>query len=274
MNHETWDAQAAAYALGALDGQELVDFEDHLASGCDACLATVRESMEALASVGASAGPVAPPELVKAALMRRIAVDQIAREQAVLRRATELRIARDRQTRRAWLGWAMGAAAAMIVGAFLAGGFVTARYEARLGEMARETARLREQLQREAAVLQVRAVAYQEILDVLRDPATRLVTLQGAGPIPGAAGRLVWNERTGGHLVVANLPPAPEGKIYEAWTIASGKPSPAGLFQSEASGAGVHRLKGTGAPVDVFAITIEPAAGVPAPTGPIVLASQ
>jgi anti-sigma-K factor RskA len=28
-----------------------------------------------------------------------------------------------------------------------------------------------------------------------------------------------------------------------------------------------------GRPVDVFAVTIEPAGGVPAPTGPIVLAS-
>jgi hypothetical protein len=46
--HEYWDEQSEIYALGALDGQELKDFEAHLASGCTICEASLRETRETL----------------------------------------------------------------------------------------------------------------------------------------------------------------------------------------------------------------------------------
>ena len=165
----------------------------------------------------------------------------------------------DSDRSRLWLRRAVGAVAAMIVGGFLVGSYVAVRYEARLGEMAREMARTRERLAQETARFKVRAAAYDEIVNLLREPSTQVIPLQPAGPIPSASGRLVWNERTGGHLFVAALPPAPEGKAYEAWTISGGQPRPAGVFQPDASGVAVHRLDGTAGRVDVFAVTIEPA---------------
>ncbi len=161
----------------------------------------------------------------------------------------------------------------MLVGGFLAAGFVAARYEARLGHVVREVAALRERLLRDDAALRARMAEYQSIVELLRDPATRVVVLRGAGPSPEAHGRVVWHEAAGGHMVVAKLPPPPEGKTYEAWTIAGSRPSPAGVFDVDASGHAVHRLPPTGGPVDVFAITLEPSGGTQAPTGPIVLAS-
>jgi anti-sigma-K factor RskA len=75
---------------------------------------------------------------------------------------------------------------------------------------------------------------------------------------------------------VAGLPPAPAGKTYALWTIVGGTPRPAGLFGVDAAGRGTHRIApvSTGAPARVFAVTVEPEGGVPAPTGPIVLASK
>jgi len=48
------------------------------------------------------------------------------------------------------------------------------------------------------------------------------------------------------------------------------------LFGVDAAGRGTHRIApvSTGAPARVFAVTVEPEGGVPAPTGPIVLASK
>ena len=73
------------------------------------------------------------------------------------------------------------------------------------------------------------------------------------------------------------LPPAPAGKIYEMWVIpAGGKPIPAGLFQTEASGTAMYLRKG---PVDVVsagavAVTLEAAEGAPQPTSqPIMVAA-
>ena len=75
-------------------------------------------------------------------------------------------------------------------------------------------------------------------------------------------------------LIASGLDAAPEGKGYEVWVISKAAPVPAGVFQVDASGNAVHRLPAI-AEVEwakTFAVTVEPMAGVPAPTGPMVLA--
>lgn len=257
MTHDTYDALAASYALGALEGEELAEFERHLRGGCAQCAATLAESEETLAALARSAPPAVPPPQVREALLRRVTAS-----------------ARARTGRRApWLRWAVGTAAAVVAGAWFTGAWVAVRYEARLGQMARETFALRQRLEKSEAALRDELALYAGAVELLRDPATRVVTLRGAGPTPGAAGRLIWNEASGGHLFVAKLPPAPVGKTYELWTISGKTPRPAGLFTVDASGRGSHRLAAADKPVDVFAVTLEPEGGMPAPTGPIVLAS-
>jgi anti-sigma-K factor RskA len=259
--HEPFETLAATYALGALDGDERVEFERHLAGGCDLCERTLRESNEALAALARTQPRMIPPPEVKDALLRRIGGRPSERREP----------GRPRR-----LVWAVGTLAAMIAGAAFTGAFVAARYEGRLGQMAREAAALREQMQRDEAALRDQIAVYQGAVDLLRDPQTQIVTLHGLGPSPQASGRVIWNPASGGHLFVANLPPAPAGKAYELWTIADAAPRPAGLFQVDASGRGSHRVAAVEGdkPVKVFAFTLEPEAGVPAPTGPMVLASK
>jgi anti-sigma-K factor RskA len=250
MTHEPFDTQAAAYALGALDGEERTEFERHLATGCALCQASLRESGEALAALAAQLPPAVPPAGVRAALLRRIEADAAPRRSVA-------------PGQRRWLGWATAAAAAAVVGALATGLILTSRYEARVAQLAGEVAGLRAE----------RAQA-QAVLDLLRDPATRLVVLQGAGPSPAALARVIWHETAGGWIMVAKLPPAQPGKTYELWTFSGGRPSPAGVFDVDASGSATVPIKATGGPVEGFAVTLEPAGGVPAPTGPIVLAAR
>lgn len=259
--HEPFETLAATYVLGALDGDERVEFERHLAGGCDVCEGTLRESNEALAGLARSLPRMIPPPEVKDALLRRIGTRRSGRRDPARPRT---------------LVWAVGTLAAMIAGAAFTGAFVAARYEGRLGQMARETAALRERVQRDEAALREQIAVYGSAVDLLRDPQTQIVTLHGLGPSPQASGRVIWNPSSGGHVFVANLPPAPAGKAYEMWTIGEGAPQPAGLFQVDASGRGSHRVAAVegGKPVKVFAVTLEPEAGVPAPTGPMVLASK
>jgi anti-sigma-K factor RskA len=263
MSHDDdFDTLAAVYAVGALDGAELTRFETHLAEGCAQCEAALREASETLAGVAREAPRAIPPAHVKEALMRRAAPIPA--------------IGRAAGTRRGRLRWLAASAAAAIFVAAFTGMFVAARYEARLGQMARETAEIRERLSRDQAALAAQVATYRDVVDLLRDPATRLVTLQGLAPAPAAFARVVWNDRTGGHIFVANLAPAPAGKAYELWTIGEGAPRPAGLVTVEASGTGGRRVEPVpgGAPVKVFAVTVEPEGGTPAPTGPMVLASR
>jgi len=100
-----------------------------------------------------------------------------------------------------------------------------------------------------------------------------VVELRGAGPGAEATARLIWNDKAGGDLLVANLPPAPAGKAYELWTLGGPAPRPAAVFQVDASGRAVQRVE-PAAGASGFAVTLEPAAGSPAPTGPVVLAAR
>jgi anti-sigma-K factor RskA len=240
MTHETMELHAAAYALGALDGDDLVEFERHLAAGCARCETFLRDSGQALAAAHAAAPGGTPPTTVRAALMARAAAQ--SRPAARVRR------------RRTWTGM-LAPVAAMVVGALAATLYVAGRYE-----------RLRDRLAEETD-------AVRRVVDLLREPGTRVVTLEGAGPAPQAHARVVWHDTNGGQIVVSGLPAAPHGKAYELWTIRGGTPSPAGVFSVDEAGRAIVRIAPASAGVDVFAVTLEPAQGVPAPTGPIVLAS-
>jgi anti-sigma-K factor RskA len=260
MTHEPFDTQAAAYALGALDGEERAEFERHLATGCDHCQATLRESEEALATLAAQLPPAVPPPEVRASLLQRIDAGAAARP------------AGGRSARR-WVAWVATAAAAMLVGGLVTGLLLANRYEARLRQLAGEISDLRAERTELERVLRDRAGA-QAVLDLLRDSATRLVSLQGAGPSPEAIARVVWHETAGGWLVVGKLPPARPGTTYELWTFSGGRPAPAGVFDVDPAGTAIHRIAPTGARLEGFAVTVEPAGGVPAPTGPVVLAGR
>jgi anti-sigma-K factor RskA len=274
-NHDTYATLAACYALGALDGDDLVAFEAHLAEGCQECVAALREAEVALAALASEAPAAIPPASVKQALMARAAAERG-------RRTTAVRV---RPSRPRWFPWVAGAVAAGLA-AFFTGMFVAARYEAEIGRMARETTALRERLREQETTLKAQLAAEttlraqmaaaNHVVDLIRTPGTHVVGLRGAGPTPTALGRMVWNDAHGGHLLVTSLPSLPADKTYELWTITAGKPSPAGLLTVDAGGVGglkVDPLPTGGAP-DIFAITVEPAGGVPAPTGPIVLASS
>jgi anti-sigma-K factor RskA len=249
MTHEPFETLAPVYAVGALDGDDLAVFEAHLPT-CSACQASVRDAQETLARVTLSMPPQAPPAAARAALVGRVAERSLG-----------------------WLRWAAATAVAAAAAAMFVGTWVAVRYEARLGQMARETAAVREHLARNEAALQEQVAFYRSAVEMLRDPATRVVDLRGQGPASSASGRMLWNDASGGQLFVAGLAPAPAGKTYELWTIADAAPKPAGLFAVDAQGRAVHRVAAERG-VKVFAVSLEPEGGVPAPTGPIVLASK
>jgi anti-sigma-K factor RskA len=257
MTHEPFDTLAPVYAAGALDGDDLVRFEAHLRDGCAECEAVVRASIEALVAAAREATPTIPPAHVRDALLRRVDASS-----------------RPRRARFGWVRWAAATAAAAIAAAAFTGGVVASRYEKRLGVVIRETAQHRDQMRREQALLRDELARARAVALLLRDPATRVVALSGLASAPGARGRVVWHEKSGGQLYVSGLAPAPPGKTYELWTIAGPAPKPAGVFDVDPSGNGSLAVAAVDdGPVKIFAVTLEPAGGVPAPTGPMVLAS-
>jgi anti-sigma factor ChrR (cupin superfamily) len=64
------------YALGALDGHELAEFETHLSAGCAECHARVKEAAAVLTSLPSSITPLTPPDRAKNRLFEHIDADK------------------------------------------------------------------------------------------------------------------------------------------------------------------------------------------------------
>jgi len=261
MNRDEIAELAAGYALGALDAEDRARFEALLAAGDAEATAALRD-FESAATGLAAETTATPSPAVKAALMARIDAEGRSRE-AVARTLSS--VEPDRPRRSTWTLVLSGAMAACIA-AIAVGLIVSTAYDRRLTQLAQEAAALKQETERQ-----------QSLVALLRDPATQVVTLSGLVPSPGAKARMLWHATAGGLLVAQGLPPAPEGKAYELWAIAGkAAPVPAGVFTVDAKGVGSLRvapIQAAGA-VDTFAVTLEPAAGVAAPTGAMYLAGK
>jgi anti-sigma factor ChrR (cupin superfamily) len=80
MSHTTADEEAAGraalYALGALEGDEAREFEEHLLTGCEACAAELREFEAVAADLGLAAPEAEPPASVRARLLALASEDK------------------------------------------------------------------------------------------------------------------------------------------------------------------------------------------------------
>lgn len=261
---------APIFALGALDGDDLASFRAALP--CSPELQAEVTSFESVCGRLAHATAGARP----AGALRARALGAVGVFPAVPRRTIPPAPAAAHPTH--WLAWAATVAA-------VAAGGLYVREHLLLSDLRRDAAAVR--LERdglEADVLQARTelatlqrqltqeVAFRELV---AHRESRQVLLAGLEPAPAAVARAVWNPGTReAVLLVAGLAPAPPGKVYEAWVIASGAPVPAGTFQVDAAGKAVLRLPAVDetSRVKTFAVTIEPDGGTPAPTGAMVLA--
>lgn len=250
-------ALAAPYVLGALDRADREAFEAHLLS-CAACAEEVRSLSRATAALAHTVPQVTPrPEL----------------RERVLRAATGTHVVSSRESEpqsgrgvREWLPLA----ATLIVAAGL--GFYAWQLQQRVRIL---EGRLDDSEQR--AVLAERATAdarravddAQTSLAVLAAPDLIRIDLAGQGPGSAARGRAMWSRNRGMVFTATNLPPAPPGRVYQVWVVTAQAPVSAGLLSPDASGGATVYFQtpsDIAAPVAV-AVTLEPAGGVPAPTG-------
>jgi len=95
--------------------------------------------------------------------------------------------------------------------------------------------------------------------------------LAGTNVAPGARAQLAFDRSTGHAMLFAhNLPAAPQGKAYQLWFISGGKVMPGKVFTPDSAGSAVVEEQVPVSQMDaaaVFAVTLEPAAGVQTPTG-------
>jgi hypothetical protein len=98
----------------------------------------------------------------------------------------------------------------------------------------------------------------------LQNESADQVVVNGSG---SASGRVIYLKDEGlVVMVVRGLPALPSGKVYEVWSMSSGKATPLGLLSATASGEASASMPFNESGVDLVAVTAEQAPGVDQPT--------
>ncbi len=242
--HEQYGDLAGAYAFGALDAADRAAFERHL-SACAECRQLVADARLLADALPHTLTPVDPP----AALRHRIMMAA-----APAATATPFR----------W--FAIAAALLAAISGTVA--WTQYRQVTTSQAAAAQSQGQLEALQAQLSALQSQADTARQAIDILAADDVSRVELKGQPAAPASTGRAYWSASRGLLFSAVNLPPLPAGRVYQLWYVTAAAPVSAALVTPDA--AGRYTLI-TRAPAGVtptaFAVTIEPAGGLPAPSG-------
>ncbi len=234
-----------SYALGALEGEERVELEAHVARGCPTCTQEVEQARWLVAQLAYLAPEAEPP----ASLRHR-----------VLQAVTEPR-PRERQ---AWIPvWAWASAAALVLFT-LYSIWETRRLEQQLAELQNQ---VRTERSRNLALQSDRQL-FQNALAILSAPGTKEASLKASGgSLPDV--RAYWNAQLGLLLAGQQVPSPASNRTFQLWVVPrKGNPISAGIFRPDATGRVllVTSPAASIAETAALAISEEPAGGRPQPT--------
>jgi anti-sigma-K factor RskA len=249
------------YTLGVLDGDDKAAFEAHLAV-CAECRRELEGARSRASLLGLAAVQASPRPEVREQVLDRFRVDRRAKQPLQAPTAARYR-------RSPWTPlWAAAAVVLLVAAAWLER--ENRRLEAGLAQLQATHV----QLEASSRELEEESARAQAALDVLTAPETIQVELAPVAARPVPHGKAFYNASKGLLFYAADLPALAAGHTYELWLIPSeGAPIDAGLFNADLRGNGEVILPALprGLTAKAFAVTIEPAGGVPAPTGPKVL---
>jgi anti-sigma-K factor RskA len=250
MPHEPFDEWAALASVGALDDQERVRFEAHLAAGCERCEEELRQCVDAATILPRALPNVPVPPSLRSQVMARVALEK----QPSLAVRPPVASSMGRRLR-PWVG---GVVAAGLVGVLVWGIHDT---RSTVGRQQASIERLQQELAQQQA-----------LTALISNTDTGVVGLRGTGAAERADGWVVWSPaRKRGYLVVHNLPPLSPGKQYQLWVTSGQQPTSAGVFDVDAIGHAALVIAGAAERPDLFTVTVEPAGGAPSPGGPVVM---
>jgi anti-sigma-K factor RskA len=274
VHEEKYLDSCAAYALGALDGAELAEFDEHLRSGCTVCA----EELAGLSEVVAMMPSGLPQQALAPELKQRIlygARFAQAMKQSAQRAAAGDALRAAEAPRRSWMVYGTVVAVVVMVVAF------SLSYNALLNTVTEKSTLIVAQ-QTQITELRDELARQEEILKVLESRRIDIVMMNGQQANPVGYGKIIWDpEKKVAILQVANLPVVPKDKDYQLWVIKKkdpGHPVSAGVFAVSADRESYFKVQPLAYAeregIQAFAVTLEPKGGVPAPTGAMVLLGQ
>jgi anti-sigma-K factor RskA len=233
-----------AYAVDALTGAELDDFEKHL-QRCPSCADEVRGLRETAARLGLATAVAPPP------WMRDQVLDATSRVRQLPPSGLRL-IAADGPRRRI-----------RRLGRRIPGAIAIAAMAAAIVVLIVLQLGTRQQLQQSQA-------ANRAVASVLAAPDARI---ELGNPTVGGRVTAVFSRSDQAAVVTASGMPTPGGaRVYQLWVMSPAGARSVGLMPGSGSGATAPILAADVQPGDQLAITIEPAGGTRQPTAPPIVA--
>lgn len=233
------------YALGSLGNPEYSLLKAHLAL-CAACRALFQQELATVGLLAQAVDRVEPSPETKLKLFARVDAD-LARRTATVNASLQRRVTAP-PPKRAWFRQPVFAFAVIAVLAVLAlGGWM---------------------------LLNRPSSDQQQIASILRDPGVQKVALAGTRDAPNASAEMFM---VPGHSVavlkVNGLAQLPADKGYEFWFIRNQAPEASDVFAVNADGSTTVLVKASDKveKYNAWGVTIEPKAGVPKPTGALVI---
>lgn len=301
--NESPDDLLAAYALGALDADEVLRVEAHLAGSTES-RAELQAFRDVVAQLPYAAQPVEPPATVRRQLFARIAA-----EQTPPARPLDPPPARRSAPRGRWM--LPAAVALLLLLTFGLGGMVlslqgnVSRLARNNDELASSLAETRQQLaatqaqqqalatelaasrrelgtvetqlavnQRDLATLNRQIMSEQQIFTFITAPGVATRQLAARGPIDEAGGEMYMRPgQREAVILFRGLPQLEPGRVYQFWLANGDTQIAAGTVIADADGLARLVIE---APQEVNAfrqvmLTVEPAEGSSLPTGEVVL---
>ena len=270
---EDYKELLAANALSALDADDARALDTHL-RGCAECRSEMSEWEETGAFLALDATPLEPsPQVLERILasVRAEAPEVASQDRSDRAAASGSKVlAFEPAPRSVWtsLG-SLGAIAATLVLAALIISLVLLWQQNRLTQ--RELSRLNTELQQTRAQLDHNRA----VVQLLTSSDTHMAKLAGTDVAPTAHAMIAYDKNGHAMLMAKGLPAAPAGKAYQLWYIMGGKPMPGKMLTTDNAGNLVleDQIPAAALSGAVFAITLEPEGGMPAPTGKIYLSS-
>lgn len=230
------------YALGALEDEERLEMDAHMARECPNCTVGVKRALAMNAVIESIVPEVAPSRQLRERVLASVG-------------------ARKQRGFTWWPVWAL-ATAGMLVAALT--------FSFREQETSKQLAQARQVMNQQSLDLE----RSKQILSFLDQPETRQIGFDGKTSRP-PRGNFFVNPKVGVLMIAQNLPKLAQGKTYQMWVIPKGKdPRPAGIFQADESGNVTHMQTGSVdlATIGAMAVSVEPEGGSLKPTEVIIVA--
>jgi anti-sigma-K factor RskA len=266
---------ASLHALGVASPAERAELAAAIVDDAELA-AEVRALEDTAGALGGVVPQVDPPARLRARVLAVAGLEADAADTAPVRgpaRAVEgPAVVRTRSSALpAWLA----AAAAVVLASGL--GLWALQLRSSLDEMNARVERAEQQvveMQRTLGEAQNQTRLLQAHNDVLFAPDTLRVDLAGQATAPASTARAFVSRQSGMAFSANQLPSLPADKAYQLWVIPQGSaPVSAGLLKPDKTGHATlfYPVPAGMPPPAVIAVTVEPAEGVPAPTGDKVL---